>query len=750
MTLSAQGSSVDGSGAPGGKCVEVRSFGHGCNGIRSSVPRDGDDVVSVLSDALDEAFRLARVRVGAEVVVSAAMSRLCASLRHAVDPTAELRELIRVSASSAGMDGGIVHLANAGGLRVMASVGVPERVERAITSLGASGSPLVAERGQVVIEQANFPSVIDPDALLLALQEARIQAYVSTPLLSASGRVLGALTLLRTRQGPVGDRERLLVARIAGQVADALERRHADAAMARSEASLRAILDSVTEGIITIDGEGTILSANPAVERILGYPPDELVGRKVADITPERERELHVCGLSRYVEGGERRIIGRNIEVMARRKDGSHVPIELAVSEIEPRRLFTGVMRDITERRAAEARLRQSDRLASLGALAAGLGHDMNNVLFPVRAHLNALAADRAEPGAALRRDHVQQIGRGVEYLQKLADGLHYLVHDPGHADGGRDGADLSDWWSGTGALLSRSLPPLTAVQVDIAERLPRVRASEHALTQAVLNLLVNAGEAMSPVPGKGPGHVRVAAHAAPDGTAILLSVADDGPGMPESVRKRAFDMFFTTKTRGLGTGLGLAMVNRVAREAGGSATIDSEPGRGTVVTLRLPVAVGEPAFAGVGVAVTAADGRAGGFIESALAGRGFAVLPDDRVTEARVWFVDPRCATPSDAMAWKRGRRGAAVILVGQPHRVQRKEWAGIADGTIDCIKDFDSLLAGVDRACSNIQRRWEHGGGSNARGTEGSARPGARPEEGHQPDDGARAAGGSCPFRR
>ena len=750
MTLVAHDPSSDGSGAPGGKCVDVRSFVAGCSGPRSSVPREGGDAVSVLTEAIDEAFRLARVRVGAEVAVSAALARACEALRQTPDPTVDLVEVIRLAVSASGMDGGVIHLCRPEGLELLAATGVPDALQQAMTSFGGGGSPLFAVRGQVVIDQVGAVSVMDPDLLLLALQQAGVGTYVSTPLLGAHGCPIGALTLVRYRSGAFGERERSSLARIAVQVSDALERRRSEAAATRSEASLRAVLDSVTDGIITIDGAGVILSANPAVERLLGYLPDELVGRKVSDITPDRERENHVCGLARYVQGGERRILGKVVEVFARRKDGTEVPIELSVSEIEPRRMFTGVMRDITERRANEARLRQSDRLASLGTLAAGLGHDMNNVLFPVRAHLNALAADAAEPGAATRRGHVAQIARGIEYLQKLADGLHYLVHDPGHADGGRDGAKLAEWWRGTGALLTRSLPPLTVVEVDVPEALPRVRASEHALTQAVLNLLVNAGEAIASVPNRGPGRVRVSAHAAPDGQAILLTVADDGPGMPESVRKRAFDMFFTTKVRGLGTGLGLAMVNRVAREAGGSASIESEPGKGTAVTLRLPIAAGEPEFAGAGVAVTSSDGRAAGFIESALAGRGFAVLPDSRLPEARAWFVDPRCAGPADAMAWKRGRRDAAVILVGQPHRARRKEWAGIADGTIDCIKDFDSLLVGVDRACSSIQRRWDDVGGNHADGTEGRARAGARPEEGDQPDDGTRAARGACPFGR
>lgn len=707
-------------------------------------------MVSALSGVLDEAFRLARVRVGAEIAVTTRIARLCARLRESADPAAPLGDVIAAAAEAVGIDGGIVHLSEAGGIRVVASRDVPRSITDAFESFGPAGSPLLAVRGQVVVEHADEPSVADPDLLLLALQQGGIHAYVSTPLVSASGRAFGALSLMRSGRGAIGDRERLLLARVAQQLAESLDRRKEDATRARNEASLRAILDSVSEAIVTIDGSGTVLSANPAVERILGYQPDELIGRNLAELIPERERESHVCGLHRYVAGDEAKVLGRSLEVMARRKDGSDVAVELAVTEIEPRRLFTGVMRDITERRATEARLRQSDRLTSLGTLAAGLGHDMNNVLFPVRAHLNALLSDAERSGAADRKEHVSQIGRGVEYLQKLADGLHYLVHDPGNADGGLDGARLADWWRGTGPLLSRGLPPLSRVDVEIPEGLPRVRASEHALTQAVLNLFVNAGEAIASVPGGPAAHVRIAAHAAPDGRAVLLSVADNGPGMPESVRKRAFDMFFTTKTRGLGTGLGLALVSRVAREAGGSASIESCPGKGTVVTLRLPVADTEPLFAGVGVAVTAADGRAGAFIESALAGRGFAVLPQDRLHEARAWFVDPRIATPSDAMAWKRGRAEAAVILVGAPHRLHRKEWAGIADGTIDSIKDFDSLLVGVDRACSSIQRRWADERDDHACGTEAvaGARDGA--QEGDQPDHGPRATGGACPFRR
>ena len=125
----------------------------------------------------------------------------------------------------------------------------------------------------------------------------------------------------------------------------------------------------------------------------------------------------------------EKRIIGIGREVQARRKDGTVFPVDLAVSEVEPARLFTGIIRDISDRKLAEARLRESDRMASIGALAAGLGHDMNNVLLPVRAHLNALKA--AADGRSTDREHLERIQRGVAYLQQLADGLHFLAMDP-------------------------------------------------------------------------------------------------------------------------------------------------------------------------------------------------------------------------------------------------------------------------------------------------------------------------------
>jgi PAS domain S-box-containing protein len=636
-----------------------------------------------------------------------------------------------------------------GTVRVVASHGLAPRQLAAFAGFAASGSALIPSESEPAFGRFMERGDGQGDLLAHLLAESGLSSHASLPL-AIDGRPAEAVLCLVARASVMlrhDTRHRLM--RAGSRIADSLERRRRADEVARREASLRAIVDSVAEGIVTIDGTGRILSANPAIGRILGYTTDELIGMQLPALMPERDRERHACGFARYMAGGERRIIGRQLEVAALRKDGSEVAVELVVSEIEPRRLFTGVMRDITERKLADSRLRQSDRMASLGALAAGLGHDMNNVLFPIRAHLNALAQEASAGRSAAPGEHVDQIGQGVRYLQQLADGLHYLVHDAGHADGGCDGAVLADWWRGTGPLLSRSLPPLCEVEADIADGLPRVRATEHALTQAVLNLFVNAGEAIASVPGSPRGRVRIAAHAAPDGRSILLSVTDNGPGMSEDTKRRAFDMFFTTKVRGMGTGLGLAMVNRVVREAGGEAHIESAPGKGVTITLRIPVAVDPGASAGAVAAITSLDGRAAGFVESALGGRGMGCVAEPAVEGADAWFVDPRAGDPRAVRAWKRRRAGRTVVLLGAPHRRSTAAWSAAADCTIDSVTDFDTLLVGVDRACSIIQRR-RNDAGLDDDGGAGAAGADARPQEGRQRDDrrrrgrGARAGGG------
>src|SRR5262245_46033741 len=358
---------------------------------------------------------------------------------------------------------------------------------------------------------------------------------------------------------------------------------------------------------------GIIQSASDSVERVFGWKPAELIGLNVRVLMPEPHHSAHDGYLANYRQTHQTNILGRTREFFAARKDGTQFPIELSVSRVDVPGAsgpwFMGIIHDTSERKkiedelarararleelvkertaqleASHEQLRHADRLASIGTLAAGLGHDMNNVLLPIRARLDALDAVELPQNA---REQFQAVRRSIAYLQQLSDGLHLLALDPEHAEASIGLTDITEWWKQVGPLLSKALPKHVAFEVVLPDELPRITLAPHRLTQAVLNLVVNAGEAIR---CEG-GIVRLAARLRRGDRSVELSVTDNGEGMTPEVRKHALDPFFTTKKRGLGTGLGLSLVRGVVQGAGGEIEIDSQPGRGTTVTLVLPPA---------------------------------------------------------------------------------------------------------------------------------------------------------------
>ena len=232
------------------------------------------------------------------------------------------------------------------------------------------------------------------------------------------------------------------------------------------------------------------------------------------------------------------------------------------------------------ELQASHERLRLAERLASVGTLAAGLGHDMNNVLFPVLCRLDALDAAGLGDQAA---EEVAQVRQSIEYLQQLSDGLRLLVLDPDDQDASRHTTDLRSWADEVAPLFRAAMPRDATLEFELPEDAPPIAVAPHRLTQAVYNLVVNAGEAIS-----GHGTVRIRAEARDEGRVVRVSVTDNGNGMTAEVAGRALEPFFTTKKRHLSTGLGLALVHGVAGSAGGSVDIDSSLGVGTTVALNL------------------------------------------------------------------------------------------------------------------------------------------------------------------
>jgi signal transduction histidine kinase len=304
--------------------------------------------------------------------------------------------------------------------------------------------------------------------------------------------------------------------------------------------------------------------------------------------------------------------------------------------------LEEAVRQRTAELESSHETLRLSERLATIGTLAAGLAHDMSNLLMPIRGFLAAVDGGDLDEE---RRGQIPAAREAVEYLQQLADNLWLFMIES--QESGEEGAVtvLEEWWSHLQPLLSRAVPPGIRFEVDLPGTVPPLAIAAHRLTQAVLNLLINAGDAL-----EGEGHIRLWARPAEEPGYALVGVTDDGPGMPPEVRKHAFEPFFTTKTRKRSTGLGLWLVHGVAQSAGGSAEILTEPGAGATVLLRLPGS-GERAGRPAGdshprgrAVVTVEDRRLHACLVTLLEAAGYTVdrSPEPVPAAASLWITDP------------------------------------------------------------------------------------------------------------
>ncbi len=239
-------------------------------------------------------------------------------------------------------------------------------------------------------------------------------------------------------------------------VTDITKRKQAEKQLKESHDHLTAILETVVDALVTIDAKGIILSVNAATEKMFGYTAAELIGKNVSILMPAPYRDEHNTYIERFLRTGVPKIIGVGREAVALRKDGTQFPIDLSIGREDDRNVFTGAIRDISARKHAEFQLRQSERLAAIGTLAAGLGHDMNNMLLPVRAHLNVLIAERSALSGRAGQS-IDAIVSSVSYLQQLTDALQYLATDL-ESDGAHGATtDLCVWW----AQADRSSPRL-------------------------------------------------------------------------------------------------------------------------------------------------------------------------------------------------------------------------------------------------------------------------------------------------
>jgi PAS domain S-box-containing protein len=422
------------------------------------------------------------------------------------------------------------------------------------------------------------------------LERAGIASIVTLPLATDSMGEVGSIRFL-LREEPGNPRAtRALLAALGRRVRGRLEARLLTEKFRAVSGRLDQILEGAAEAIIDVDASGVVVGANPHAATIFGISPQGLRGLPAQQILPEWRS---AC------EGASSRGGTQPWREMAGvRADGSPFTAEVVSAPATRLGGWTLFAHDASQRRKRETEGRQSERVASVATLASGLGHDLNNTLLPVRAHLNALLRIVEDGMRERARPHLSAIRDGLDYLQQLADALHFLATDSDHgcevAESASDDAaatDLHGWWRDAGPLLRGVVAPPGALEVLVPEALPPVAMRIDALTRAALNILTNAAESMPRGRDPALARVRISARAADGAGSVVLEVADNGSGMPPAVERRIFDPFFTTKIRGLGSGLGLPIARRLIEAAGGRIAVETAPGKGTVVRIELPVA---------------------------------------------------------------------------------------------------------------------------------------------------------------
>ncbi|NJD27913.1 MAG: PAS domain S-box protein [Chloroflexi bacterium] len=376
---------------------------------------------------------------------------------------------------------------------------------------------------------------------------------------------------------------------------DVTARLRAERDLANSEARKAGMLEAAMDAIVAADHQGLITEFNPAAERAFGLRARDVLGRPLDEtIIPPGLRDRHRWAFARYLDTGQPTILGRRLELSGLHADGHEFPIEFTVYRVpmDGPPVFSAFIRDLTEAKALQEQLFQAQKMESVGRLAGGIAHDFNNLLTAISGYAQ-LALDEPRLSADAR-EAIAQITTAAERATELTSQLlafsRRQVLRPVSLHLGLKVDEIAP-------MLRRLLGEDVDLITHTAPALGNVLVDPSQLTQVILNLAVNARDAM-PRGGTltietdnveldaeyAAGHAEVT-----PGPYVVLSVTDSGTGMDETTRARLFEPFFTTKEQGKGTGLGLATVYGIVKQSGGHIWAYSEPNHGTVFKIYLP-----------------------------------------------------------------------------------------------------------------------------------------------------------------
>jgi PAS domain S-box-containing protein len=408
-----------------------------------------------------------------------------------------------------------------------------------------------------------------------------------------------------------------------GFLVDITARKLAEARQRESELQFRAVFDNALDAMMIIDDDGRFVDVNDAACALLGRTREQLLVQRVTDFRTDSARG---SVLRELLEAGE-----TTGTMTIRRPDGSERDAEYAAkANVLPGR-HVSVLRDVTQRNRLERELWRAQKLESIGRLAGGVAHDFNNMLTAVRGYTHLLLAELA-PGSDARA-YAEEVERAAERATNLTTQL--LAFGRRQTLQPRP-LELNALVENLAGMLARLTGEGVAVELALAPALRAVRVDETQLEQVLVNLVLNSAEAM-PAGGRvvvRTGNVDVehdpdapegdASRELPGGRYVAVSVEDTGGGMDAATRERLFEPFFTTKAVGRGTGLGLATAYGIARQSGGTITVETQLGKGSTFTVLLPAAE-DAGGATVLVVMAARDERER--TRDALLAEGFRVL---------------------------------------------------------------------------------------------------------------------------
>ncbi len=386
-------------------------------------------------------------------------------------------------------------------------------------------------------------------------------------------------------------------------VEDVSERRREQQRVRDSERYVTAVVDSVSDGVIAVDHRGTIESFSRGAEEMFAYPAVKVVGSDASILFPNSWKTLSDTMQAAMLTAEESSSSLRfQSEVEGRKSDGQSFSAHISINEIEAveGQVYSLVVRDITEtKRAEEEQARflerhgESQKLEAIGTLAGGIAHDFNNILAAIMGFAHSALLDLEEGSGTAEdiRRVIKSAERGANLTTKILDFNRRDVVD-------HQKISLADVVS-SGAEMSRAvIPAIVQFELRLDAENPLILGDSTQWQQVILNLCLNASQAMGEDGGTigidlrrrqiGKGIAQATADLEP-GNYLELRVADDGEGMTEKVRQRAFEPFFTSKPPGKGTGLGLAVVYGIVMAHKGAMTIESAPGKGTTITILVP-----------------------------------------------------------------------------------------------------------------------------------------------------------------